>query len=334
MSDDFCGIIEIIAREIFGGNRHKIINKWLKLVKEEDILSEGIEMTIAKINFRKLVEDFIKFLSVGDLDSYYRSNEEIACSIAHNDISFEKFLNLFHLFEDSYLPLIEELSNENFRRYITCLDKLHHSTIAIITRKYFDIRDNVIFALTKLIELRDFETSDHLDRTRKYSVLLARELGGDSVFINIMDKASALHDIGKVAVNDNVLLKPGKLTEQEFEEVKKHTIIGAKAIDDIIKNQKVEGGYLYTARDIALYHHEKFDGSGYPKGLKGKQIPLCARILALVDAYDTIVSKRPYKTACTHEEAVRRIISDSGKHFDPSIVDAFLRVSEEFRISA
>lgn len=330
MEGDFYSNIKEIATNIFRNNSNIIINEWLRLVKEEDILDEGIEMTIVKDNFKKLVENFVDFLSEGDLDSYFKGNEEIALNIAHNDISFEKFIDVFHLFEDSYFPLIAKLSHDNFRRYIMSLDRLHHRTIAIITRQYFDIRDNVIFGLTKLIELRDVETSGHLERTRRYSVLLARELGTDSVFINCMDKASALHDIGKVAISDNILLKPGKLTAEEFEEIKKHTVIGARAIDDMIMNQQVAGGYLHVARDIALYHHEKFDGSGYPKGLRGEQIPLSARILALVDAYDTIISKRSYKAASTHEEAMRRIVSDSGKHFDPFIVDAFLRVSKDF----
>jgi HD-GYP domain-containing protein (c-di-GMP phosphodiesterase class II) len=109
------------------------------------------------------------------------------------------------------------------------------------------------------------------------------------------------------------LLKPGKLTSKEFEEIKKHTVIGARPID------------------IALYHHEKFDGSGYPEGLRGEEIPLSARILALVDSYDTITSKRPYKEAVAHEEAVKRIVSDTGRHFDPGVVNAFLKKQGEFK---
>lgn len=331
MNSDFCSNIKKIAKDIFEKNSDTIIKEWIRRVESERIFDSETEMNIVKSNLEIMIADFVKFLSVGDFCNYYKSNEKIACAIAYNDISFTTFMDIFHLFEDSYLQILEELSHEDFRKYITALDRLHHKTISIISKKYFDIRDNVIFSLTKLIELRDCETAGHLERTRQYSVRLARELSRDNSFINSLYKASALHDIGKVAIRDNILLKPGKLTAEEFEEVKKHTVIGAQAIEEIISNQKVDYGYLLVARDIAMHHHEKFDGSGYPKGLKGEEIPLAARILAVVDAYDTIVTKRSYKSAYPHEEAVRRIVADAGKHFDPVIVNAFLKINENFK---
>jgi putative two-component system response regulator len=117
----------------------------------------------------------------------------------------------------------------------------------------------------------------------------------------------------------------------EFEKMKEHTLIGAQTIEKIIGTQTIYIGYLPMAREIALYHHEKYDGTGYPQGLKHEDIPLAARIVAVVDAYDAIVSERPYKEALSHEEAVRRITLDSGRHFDPKVVEAFLTVNEEFR---
>lgn len=330
MSECFNVNIKKIAKDIFKDNIEAIIEKWLKSIENESIARDAEELDILKLNFQKLLRDFVQYLSVGDIDSYYKSNEEIAIGIAYNDISFEKFIEIFHLFEDSYLPLLESLSNEDFRKYITVLDKLHHKTMAIVSRKYFDLRDNIIFALTKLIELRDCETAEHLDRTREYAVIVAKELELDEEFIMNIYKASMLHDIGKVAVSDNILLKPGRLTPEEFEEIKKHTVVGSQTINSISKHQKIQPGYLAMASDIALYHHEKFDGSGYPRGLKSEEIPLCARILALVDAYDTIISKRVYKESFSHEEAVRRISMDSGKHFDPIIVEAFLRKQDDF----
>jgi HD-GYP domain-containing protein (c-di-GMP phosphodiesterase class II) len=331
MDCDYKKIIMKIAGDTFVNNRNAIINQWLKNAEEEAIINQGAEMGIIRKVFEQLVDDFVRYLSTGDFESYYKSNEEIAASLVYNDISFEKFIDIFHLFEDSYLPQLEKLSNKDFRIYITCLDKLHHKTIAIVTRKYFDSKDNMIYALTKLIELRDCETAGHLDRTSQYSVLLAKELGQDENFISNLHRASMLHDIGKVAVKDSILLKPGKLTYEEYEEIKKHTVVGANAIDSIIMGQGIKRGYLLMARDIALYHHEKFNGGGYPEGLKGEEIPLSARILAVVDAYDTIVSKRPYKEAFVHEDAVSRIISDTGQHFDPIIVNAFIRIHEEFK---
>jgi HD-GYP domain-containing protein (c-di-GMP phosphodiesterase class II) len=331
MDCDYNSTIKKIAEGIFKNNRDTIIEEWFKNVKEEAIITQKIEMDILRKAFERLVDDFIKYLPIGDFCSYYKSNEEIASTLVYNDVSFEKFIDIFHLFEDSYLPLLENLSNKDFREYITCLDKLHHKTIAIVTKKYFEVRDNIIHTLSKLIELRDCETADHLERTKLYSAMVAKELGQDDEFVESLYRASMLHDIGKVAVRDSILLKPGKLTFEEFEEIKKHTVIGAQAIDDIIMGQEGNRGYLLMARDIALYHHEKFDGSGYPEGLRGEEIPLSARILALVDAYDTITSKRPYKEALAHEEAVKRIVSDTGRHFDPGVVNAFLKKQEEFK---
>lgn len=330
MNHCFKVTIKDIANDIFKNNINTIIEEWIKNVEEERIVDKDMEMNILKSGFDRLVRDFVKFLTVEDFESYYKSNEEIAETISQNNISFEKFIEIFHLFEDSYLPLLENLSNKDFRKYITALDKLHHKTLAIVSKKYFDLRDDIIFALTKLIELRDCETAEHLDRTRNYAVMVAKELGEDTEFITNIYKASMLHDVGKVAICDNILLKPGKLTCEEFEEIKKHTIIGSQTINSIFINEKNQRSYLAMASDIALYHHEKFDGSGYPAGLQREEIPLSARILALVDAYDTIISKRTYKVAFSHEEAVRRISIDSGKHFDPKIVQAFLRIQEQF----
>jgi response regulator RpfG family c-di-GMP phosphodiesterase len=331
MSYDYEGTIRRVAGDIFNNNRNKIIEEWFNSVKQEHIITQENELDILRKGFERLVDDFIKYLSVSDFYSYYKSNEEIASSLVYNDISFEKFIDIFHLFEDSYLPLLENLSNKDFRKYITSLDKLHHKTIAIVTRKYFELRDNIINALSTLIELRDCETAEHLERTKLYSSIIAKELGQDDEFIKSLNRASMLHDIGKVAVRDNILLKPGKLTPEEFEEIKRHTIVGAKAIEHIMAGQEVNREHFLMARDIALYHHEKFDGSGYPHGLKGEDIPLSARISALVDAYDTITSKRTYKEASTHEDAVERILSDIGRQFDPAVVNAFLRKQDEFR---
>ncbi|MBX7255191.1 MAG: two-component system response regulator [Candidatus Hydrogenedentes bacterium] len=194
-----------------------------------------------------------------------------------------------------------------------------------------------VFSLARLAESRDPETGEHLDRMRRYVREIAIELGNrakyesivDSGFIETLYYSSPLHDIGKVGVPDAILLKPGKLTHDEFDIMKTHTLIGG----DTLKAADTEAGgnsFLTMGRDIAYFHHEKWDGGGYPFGLKGEDIPLPARILALGDAYDALTSRRPYKEPFTHEMSKDIIVKASGTHFDPEIVDAFLARENKF----
>lgn len=153
-------------------------------------------------------------------------------------------------------------------------------------------------------------------------------------YIDDIATSSILHDIGKVGIQDSILLKPGKPTDEEFDIIKQHTIYGGDVINEIEKNIKGKSLYL-LAKEIAYYHHEKWDGSGYPKGLKGKEIPLSARIVTLVDVYDALTTERPYKKAFSHEKAREIIISENEKHFDSMIVKIFISREEEFqRLSA
>lgn len=194
-----------------------------------------------------------------------------------------------------------------------------------------------IFAMAKLTESRDKDTGDHLKRIQIFCGLIAEKLSLhpkyknkiNRDFIDILQKASPLHDIGKVGVRDVILLKPGKLTTDEFEEMKLHTSIGANTLEEVY--QKYPGNnFVKIGIEIAESHHEKWDGSGYPKGLCGENIPLSARIMALADVYDALRSKRVYKEAYSNEETREIIIQGSGKHFDSLIVEAFLEVEEEF----
>jgi putative two-component system response regulator len=198
-------------------------------------------------------------------------------------------------------------------------------------------RDVTIFALAKLAESRDPATGAHLDRIREYCRVLceylveygpyAREVDGD--YVRMVYLTSPLHDIGKVGIPDNILLKPGKFTAEEFEIMKRHTQIGSDTLDAALR-ARPQAQYLKMARDIARSHHEKFDGSGYPLGLKGDEIPLCGRITALADVYDALTTKRIYKPAYSHQEAKSLILEGSGSHFDPAIVDAFLKTEQKF----
>ncbi len=205
-------------------------------------------------------------------------------------------------------------------------------------RELIGAQKAIIFSLVGLTERRDPETGLHLERTKNYAVALAKQLRKDKKyrrritleFIEDLSDAATLHDIGKVGIRDSILLKEAMLTHEEYEEMKEHARIGKQVLQDAIDKFKLRQPFLLLGKNICAYHHEKYDGKGYLEGLKGKEIPLEARIFALCDTYDAIRSKRPYKDALTHEEAVRRIASDSGKHFDPAIVNAFLKIEKEF----
>jgi putative two-component system response regulator len=198
-------------------------------------------------------------------------------------------------------------------------------------------RDLIIFTLARLAESRDPETGAHLERIREYSRLLAEQLARrpryrdliDGDYVQMIYLTSPLHDIGKVGIPDAVLLKPGRLTPEEFEIMKEHAAIGAATLDDALSVHP-DAEFLRMARDIAWRHHEKFDGSGYPGGLAGEEIPLCARIVALADVYDALTTKRVYKAAFTHADARQIIVDGRGKHFDPDVVDAFLALETRF----
>lgn len=194
-----------------------------------------------------------------------------------------------------------------------------------------------IFTLARLAESRDPETGAHLERVRGYCETLARQLQrsgtyAESItdeFVRLIFQTSPLHDIGKVAIPDRVLLKPGPLTEEEFEVMKSHTTHGAGTLDAAIAKYP-HTQFLQMARDIALTHHERFDGGGYPQGLVGDAIPLCGRIVALADVYDALTSRRVYKEAMTHAAARSIIVEGDGSHFDPEIVTAFRTCEREF----
>lgn len=201
-----------------------------------------------------------------------------------------------------------------------------------------------IEALASLAEYRDAETSQHLHRIRAFITLLCTQLQKNSPYssyINSQDSyledlsnASVLHDIGKIAVPDSILLKPGQLTDAEFEVIKTHTTIGSEilaAADNQFKERVGKQSYLALAQSIAKYHHEKWDGTGYPEGLAGENIPLGARIVALCDVYDAVTSDRVYKKAWTHDQAVDLIKKCSGSHFDPIIAGVFLTIADKFK---
>ena len=204
-------------------------------------------------------------------------------------------------------------------------------------RKVHEARTATILGLAKLAEYRDEGTGTHLERIREYARILAKELSRNSKFSDRIDQqyiddiyqSSILHDIGKVGTPDALLLKPGELTKEEFDIIKRHTLMGGNAIKAI--ESQIEGkSFLAMGKEIAFNHHEKWDGSGYPRGLQGEAIPLSARIIAVADVYDALTTKRFYKEAYSHDKAKNMIVELKGKHFDPELVNAFLAVENAF----
>lgn len=199
------------------------------------------------------------------------------------------------------------------------------------------LREVTIFAMAKLAESRDPETGAHIERVQHYCQVLAEELATegpyraecDPEFVRLMYTTSPLHDIGKVGIPDDILLKPGRLSDREFEVMKSHAQIGADTLSAAMERFP-NTRFLRMARNIAATHHERFDGSGYPNRLSGADIPVCGRIMAVADVYDALTSRRVYKAAMAHEVARGIIVKESGKHFDPIMVEAFLRCEAKF----
>ena len=205
------------------------------------------------------------------------------------------------------------------------------------TRRVVELQNAVLKTVAELVECRDNITGGHIERTQYYFSVLVEKLIEHGVYteeisswdIELLIMSTQLHDVGKIAIKDEILLKPGKLTEEEFEEMKKHTLYGVEVIKKLEKST-TESEFLQYAEILAGSHHEKWDGKGYPNGIKGDAIPLKGRLMAVIDVYDALTNVRPYKKALSHEEAVEIIKQGSGSHFDPSIIDIFLAHEEEF----
>jgi putative two-component system response regulator len=212
-------------------------------------------------------------------------------------------------------------------------DKLIQNSL----RSVRQVHNATINIIANMVENRDKVTGGHIDRTQKYLTILVNELIRSDIYTEEISSwnleellpSAQLHDVGKIAISDLILNKPEKLTDGEFEIIKKHCEAGERIIEGIINKAK-EDGFLIHAKRFAGYHHERWDGTGYPRRIAKEEIPLEARIMAIADVYDALVSERPYKKPLTHEQAIEIIKKDSGTHFDPIIVDAFLKVANDF----
>jgi putative two-component system response regulator len=237
-------------------------------------------------------------------------------------------------------PFSSELLKARVRNQLELKQYRDHLEMLVRERTHqLELTQEVtIESLGSLAEYRDPETGGHIKRTKNYVRALARQLKDNGKFVDFLDddtieqlfKSAPLHDIGKVGVPDSVLLKPGKLTEEEFEEMKKHTTYGRDAIR-AASSKLGEESFLKYAEEIAYTHQEKWDGSGYPEGLKGDEIPISGRMMAIADVYDALISKRIYKPPLPHPKAVAIIKEGLGQHFDPDMVDAFRVIEEDFR---
>lgn len=256
-------------------------------------------------------------------------------------LSSGHFLSKFIL-----LSLRQSFENESMAHQLAAMNdvleqKVEERTAQLQhkTEEVSQIRDVTIMAMASLAETRDNETGNHLKRTQNYMRALAIKLRDHPRFsdfltednIESLYKLAPLHDIGKVGIPDAILLKQGKLTPEEFEIMKMHPLLGGNAIAAAESGLPTPNRFLHIAREIANGHHEKWDGSGYPQGLKGDDIPISARLMAVADVYDALISKRIYKQPFSHEAAVAHILLGKGAHFDPDVTDAFHTIQEEFR---
>ncbi len=214
--------------------------------------------------------------------------------------------------------------------------------VARRTQEVMAVQDVTILAMTSLAETRDSDTGNHIRRTQHYVRALAQHLKthprfashlGDAA-IELLFKSAPLHDIGKVGIPDRILLKPGQLTADEFEIMKTHTTLGFEAIEHAEQALGTRVEFLRIAKEIALSHQEKWDGSGYPQGLAGDDIPISARLMAVADVYDALISERVYKHALPHDQAVAIIFQGRGAHFDPDMADAFVEIQSEMQAIA
>jgi putative two-component system response regulator len=231
------------------------------------------------------------------------------------------------------------LQLKKVRDYLKDQNEFLEAEVQKRTREVTAVQEVTILAMASLAETRDNDTGNHIRRTQFYVKALAEKLRNHERFRHLLDndqtidllfKSAPLHDIGKVGIPDHILLKPGRFTDPEFEIMKTHTTLGRDAILSAERRLGLELPFLAYAKEIAYTHQEKWDGSGYPEGLSGDDIPISGRLMAVADVYDALICRRVYKEGMPHEKAVEIIREGSGSHFDSDIVDAFIEIADEF----
>jgi putative two-component system response regulator len=272
-------------------------------------------------------------LIITDLEMPVMDGFEVIRSIRKNELNYTYIIVLTALADKENLVKALEVGADDFIIKPVNLEELKVRLGAAERIFRLQSQDKLIFALAQLADCRSEETGNHLRRVKLCTRLLCEDLARNgfdtltSARISTIESMSVLHDIGKVAIPDSVLNKPGKYTKLEFRIMRKHTEVGGELLEDIYRETGSE--QLRVAKDIVMHHHEKWDGTGYPHQLKGEQIPLAARIVSLADVFDALGSERCYKPAFSKEKCHDIIAGERGKHFDPAVVDAFLRREDE-----
>jgi putative two-component system response regulator len=237
-------------------------------------------------------------------------------------------------------PFSDFVMLNKIKRHIHIDKLIHERTIELLNRteQLKALKNGIVYTMADLVENRDKSTGGHIERTSVYmdvliNAMLEKEVYADEMRdwdLDLVVSSARLHDVGKIVIPDCILNKPSSLTSEEFDAMKSHSAAGEQIIDRAIARTHDEE-FLYNAKIIATYHHERWNGTGYPYGMKDMEIPLQARIMAIIDVYDALVSERPYKAAISHEEAVKIITEESGKQFDPNIVDVFFAINEKIK---
>jgi len=275
----------------------------------------AIEVITGSMTTQEVLVNLVFFVSFGGIGIFggYFNDKYIQAQVKYEDDVNEEKINL------------EEQINQQLQKINLQLEEINTAHV------------ETIYSLAKLAESRDKLTSDHLSRVGDLAYVLAGELPSDLYKENHANKqqilesislSSILHDIGKISISDEILNKPGKLTKEEFDIMKTHTSIGAETLISM-RDESLKNNFVVMGIEIALYHHEKWDGSGYPTGISGKDIPLSARIIAIIDVYDALISKRPYKEKYSKEKSLRIMEEGTGTHFDPIIVETFIRIARQ-----
>ncbi|MCL2456844.1 MAG: response regulator [Defluviitaleaceae bacterium] len=237
-------------------------------------------------------------------------------------------------------PFSEPVLQNRVKNHLHIDEMIRERTKQLLerTEELERLKNVLVYTMADLVENRDENTGGHIDRTASYMKLLIDSMIENKIYedeiknwdIDAVVSSARLHDVGKMVIPDSILNKPGKLTDEEFAIMKSHSVAGAQIIDKAISRMG-NAEFLLNAKKIAAYHHEKWNGTGYPYGLAEENIPLQGRIMAIADVYDALVSERPYKKAFSHDEAVQIITNDAGKHFDPVLVDCFVRIKDKFK---
>ena len=299
----------------------------------------GYEVPLDETSLGKLLANQ-KPRIINDLDAYFETHEIKSYSkiLLENGIKSSITLPLVANGQSlGFIFFSSSQKNVYTKKHIDYLHVISNSIALSFQKNIFvdDLLYSTVLALAKLSEARDGDTGDHLQRISKYCGIIAKAMYShpkyrsevDLQFISDIERFSPMHDIGKVGIPDDILLKPGKLTADEFKVMKTHATYGANVLVEAEKNLENRGKSLFSMGiDIALHHHEKFDGSGYPEKLKGKEIPLAARIVSIADVYDALLSKRPYKSSMPRDKVLELMKAGRGTHFDPEIFDIFIEV--------